>query len=199
VSFRFKIFRTLLDEDCKDSLPGAGSLLVAAESLAQAPAAADRDVQLSRSLLLLSQPLTGVNSRPGPTTTVRPSAPVPLAIVNGQSVTTADIDPKVREEVDALEGRVAEARRQILELQINTLLWEVDPTVSACFQQQCVDLEFQNLPAGLGNSPSSASTSSRTLGSMSAVVTLCPLTIARGTGALGRTVVVGAGAGVDAG
>ena len=51
-----------------------------------------------------------------------PMAPVLLATVNGQNVTTADIDPQVRQEVESLDGKIAEARRQVLQLQINTLL-----------------------------------------------------------------------------
>lgn len=71
----------------------------------------------------------------------RPSAPILLATVNGQSVTTADIDPKVREEVEALEGRIAEARRQILEMQINTLLLESEAAKRKISSQQLYNLE----------------------------------------------------------
>ncbi|MEP6568529.1 MAG: thioredoxin domain-containing protein [Acidobacteriota bacterium] len=70
-----------------------------------------------------------------------PSAPVPLAIVNGQSITTADIDPKVRQEVDALEPRIAEARRQVLELQINTALLESEAAKRRMTPQQLYNLE----------------------------------------------------------
>lgn len=84
------------------------------------------------------------NSQPTPLPTnanVTPSAPIPLATVNGQSVTTADINPKVREEVEALEARIAEARRQILELQINTLLLESEAAKRRMSSQQLYDLE----------------------------------------------------------
>jgi protein-disulfide isomerase len=72
---------------------------------------------------------------------VPPSAPIPLAIVNGQSVTTAEIDPKVRAEVEALEARIGEARRQVLELQINTLLLENEAAKRKMSSQQLYDLE----------------------------------------------------------
>ena len=89
-----------------------------------------------------SQPL----SQPQPVTTAPvaavPSAPIPLAVVNGQSITSADIDPKVREEVDALEGRIAEARRQILELQVNTLLLESEAAKRRMSTQQVYELEI---------------------------------------------------------
>ena len=86
-------------------------------------------------------------SQPGPTpsTTMRaiapPSAPVPLANVNGQIITTADIDPKVRQEVEAVEARIDEARRQILDLQINTLLLESEAGKRRIPPQQLYNLE----------------------------------------------------------
>jgi protein-disulfide isomerase len=70
------------------------------------------------------------------------SAPIPLATVNGQSITTADIDPKVREEIEALEGRIAEARRQVLVLQINTLLLENEAAKRKMSPQQLYGLEI---------------------------------------------------------
>ena len=70
-----------------------------------------------------------------------PSGPVLLATVNGQNITTANIDPKVRQEVDALDARLAEARRQILELQVNTLLLESEAAKRRMTTQQLYDLE----------------------------------------------------------
>jgi protein-disulfide isomerase len=70
-----------------------------------------------------------------------PSAPIPLASVNGQIITTADIDPKVRQEVEAVEVRILEARRQILDLQINTLLLESEAVKRKISPQQLYDLE----------------------------------------------------------
>lgn len=71
-----------------------------------------------------------------------PSAPIPLATVNGESITTADIDPKVRQEVEALDARIAEARRQVLELQINTLLLESEAAKRGVTPQQLYVLEI---------------------------------------------------------
>jgi len=70
-----------------------------------------------------------------------PAAPIALATMNGQTLTTADIDPKVRSEVEALDARIAEARRQVLELQINTLLLESEATKRRTTPQQLYDLE----------------------------------------------------------
>jgi len=83
--------------------------------------------------------------KPTPVTvpdTSTPSAPIPLAIVNGQNVTSVDIDPKVREELDALQGRIDEARRQVVELQINTLLLESEAAKRRMSPQQLYQLEI---------------------------------------------------------
>ena len=71
-----------------------------------------------------------------------PVDPVLLATINGQNITTANIDPKVRQEVDALDARIAEARRQILELQVNTLLLENEAAKRRISPQQLYDLEI---------------------------------------------------------
>ena len=73
---------------------------------------------------------------------VAPSAPIPLATVNGESITTANIDPKVRQEVEALDARIAEARRQVLDLQINTLLLESEAAKRRMSPQQLYNLEI---------------------------------------------------------
>jgi protein-disulfide isomerase len=64
-------------------------------------------------------------------------------MVNGQSITSADINPKVREEIEALEGRLAEARRQILEIQVNTLLLESEAGKRRISPQQLYNLEVE--------------------------------------------------------
>ncbi|HYJ86153.1 MAG TPA: thioredoxin domain-containing protein [Pyrinomonadaceae bacterium] len=70
-----------------------------------------------------------------------PLQPVLLAVVNGQNVTTAEIDPKVREEVESLPLKIAEARRQVLELEINTLLLESEARKRKLTSQQFYDTE----------------------------------------------------------
>ena len=86
-----------------------------------------------------AQPATPPSVTPSPN--AAPMAPALLAIVNGQNVTTADIDPGVRQQVEALDGRIAEARQQILELQINTLLLESEAGKRKLTPQQLYDLE----------------------------------------------------------
>lgn len=87
------------------------------------------------------------NSQPEPTPPTKTAAvavnrgPIPLATINGQTITTAEIDPKVREEVEAVEARIDEARRQILDLQINTLLLEIEAGKRKITSQQLYNLE----------------------------------------------------------
>lgn len=88
-----------------------------------------------------AQPVAQPNPTPAPPVST-PSDPVMLATVNGQSITTADIDPKVREEVDAIDTRIAEARRQVLDMQINTLLLETEAAKRRITPQQLYDLEI---------------------------------------------------------
>jgi protein-disulfide isomerase len=81
--------------------------------------------------------------------TVRPAAaPVLLAVVNGQNVTTAEIDPRAREEAESLNDKIAEARRQILELQVNTLLLEAEASRHKMTSQQLYDLEVKRKLTG---------------------------------------------------
>jgi len=55
-----------------------------------------------------------------------PAPPVSLAIVNGQTLTTADLEPALRQEVESLDDKIADARRGVLDLQINTMLLQVE-------------------------------------------------------------------------
>jgi protein-disulfide isomerase len=67
--------------------------------------------------------------------------PLPLATLDGQTITTAEIDPKVRAEVEALDARIAEARAQVLQLQINTLLLANEAAKRRITPQQLYELE----------------------------------------------------------
>ena len=91
-----------------------------------------------------TQPISQPTPTPSTTASAvaRTSSPILLATVNGQSVTTVDIDPKVRAEIEVLEERIAEARRQILALQINTLLLESEAAKRRISPQQLYNLEI---------------------------------------------------------
>src|SRR6185369_7525991 len=61
---------------------------------------------------------------PAPAPAVVPSGPIQIAIVNGQTISSTDLEPSVRQEVESTEQRITEARRSLLEVQINTILLE---------------------------------------------------------------------------
>lgn len=71
----------------------------------------------------------------------QPRIPSPLAIVNGQTITTSDIDPASMEEVQSLEDQIALAPRQILEIQINTELLKIEARKRKLTPQQLVEQE----------------------------------------------------------
>lgn len=77
--------------------------------------------------------------------TVRPpAAPVSLVVVNGQTVTTAELEPTLRQELDRLEDKIADARRGVLDLQINTLLLEVEAKKRGIDTHRLYELEVSN-------------------------------------------------------
>ncbi len=79
---------------------------------------------------------------PTPPITALATGPISLATLNGQTITTADIEPRVRPELEAVELRVAEARRQVLDLQINTMLLESEATRRRITPQQLYEVEI---------------------------------------------------------
>src|ERR1700741_4634208 len=80
---------------------------------------------------------------PAAATVRQPAAPVLLAVVNGQNITTAEIDPGVREEAESLNDKISEERRQVLELQVNTLLLEAEASRRKMTSQQLYDIEVK--------------------------------------------------------
>src|SRR6185503_12126210 len=78
---------------------------------------------------------------PAPVTPARNVAPQPIAIVNGQTLTTADLDPRVRQEIESLEEKVAQTRRDILDVAINTTLLELEARKRKLTTTQLYSLE----------------------------------------------------------
>ncbi len=64
-----------------------------------------------------------------------------LAVVNGQNVTLGDLDPSVSAELQQLPQKIAEARRQVLEMQINTKLLDIEANKRRMTSQQLYDIE----------------------------------------------------------
>ena len=70
-----------------------------------------------------AQPAAQPPATPSP---ARPATPTSIVVINGQTLTTADFDPTLRQEIESVEQKVAEARRSVLDLQINTMLLQVE-------------------------------------------------------------------------
>ena len=89
---------------------------------------------------------------PQPTPTApaakRPQQPVSLVVVNGQTFTTADLQPAVRQELEGLDTRITQARSAVLELQINTMLLQVEAKKRRIDTRRLYQLEVINrIPA----------------------------------------------------
>jgi len=55
-----------------------------------------------------------------------PGQPASLVIVNGQTFTSSDLQPAVRQQVEQLDDKIAQARNSVLDLQINTMLLQAE-------------------------------------------------------------------------
>ena len=73
-----------------------------------------------------------------------PAAPVALVVVNGQTVTTAELEPNLRQELEHLDDKIAEARRGVLDLQINTTLLELEATKRRIDTHRLYELEVSS-------------------------------------------------------
>ena len=82
-----------------------------------------------------SRPSTTITPQPSPSVAPAPAkpvtakplmAPTSLVVVNGQTLTRADFQPALRQELESVEDKIGEARRSILDLQINTTLLQLE-------------------------------------------------------------------------
>ena len=114
-------------------------------TIAQRPAAKRPAPVTSKPVVTPAGP--AARSTPAPTPLATPSAPAvanstgALAIVNGQTITAADLDPTVAQEVRKLGGTIVQARREVLELQINTILLDAEAKKRKLTTAQLYDLE----------------------------------------------------------
>ena len=83
-----------------------------------------------------------------PTPTIQPArppaAPVALVVVNGQTVTTAELESELRQELESLNDKIAGARRSVLDLQINTTLLELEAKKRRIDTHRLYELEVSN-------------------------------------------------------
>ncbi|HEY8413135.1 MAG TPA: thioredoxin domain-containing protein [Pyrinomonadaceae bacterium] len=67
-----------------------------------------------------------------------------IVIVNGQTLSTSDFDPAVREEVETVEQKIAAARQSVLDLQINTTLLQVEAKKRRIDTHRLYEMEVTN-------------------------------------------------------
>lgn len=73
-----------------------------------------------------------------------PQQPTALVIVNGQTFTTADLQPTLRQEMERLENKIAQARAAVLDLQINTMLLQVEAKKRRIDTRRLYELEVSS-------------------------------------------------------
>lgn len=61
-----------------------------------------------------------------PSTATPQAAPVSIVTINGQTLTTTDFEPAVRQQLETVEHKIAAARKDVLELQINNTLLDIE-------------------------------------------------------------------------
>ena len=77
-----------------------------------------------------------------------PAGPINVVVLNGQTLTTADFEPNVRQQLEQVETKLAEARTEILDLQINTILLQVEANRRHIDTHRLYELEVTNrIPA----------------------------------------------------
>jgi protein-disulfide isomerase len=74
----------------------------------------------------------------------RPTGPISLVTVNGQNITTADLEPTLRQELERLDDRIAAARNSVLELQINTMLLQLEASKRRIDTHRLYELEVSS-------------------------------------------------------
>ena len=104
------------------------SLLLMVSLCATAPGQTTKRRSAARKPVVTTPPQPQPVSQPTPTAQPArpPAAPVSLVIVNNQTFSTADLEPAIRQELDRLDDKIADARKSVLDLQINTMLLDIE-------------------------------------------------------------------------
>ena len=74
----------------------------------------------------------------------QPAPPASLVIVNDQTLTTANLQPELRQELERLDEKIAEARNAVLDLQINTMLLQAEAKKRGIDTHRLYELEVSS-------------------------------------------------------
>ncbi|HEX6283773.1 MAG TPA: DsbA family protein, partial [Pyrinomonadaceae bacterium] len=87
---------------------------------------------------------TNTQSNPTRPTTPPTPSPIPIVIINGQTLSTSDLDPASRQQLESVEQKLFEARKGMLELQINNTLLDVEAKKRRIDTHRLYDAEVRN-------------------------------------------------------
>ena len=87
---------------------------------------------------------SAANNSPASPPAATPTTPIQIVIINGQTLSTADFDPAVRQELETAEQKIADARRSVLDMQINTTLLQVEAKKRGIDTHRLYQLEVTN-------------------------------------------------------
>lgn len=74
----------------------------------------------------------------------RPTTPKPIVAINGQTFTSSDLDPAVRKQVETVDDEIVEARRSVLDLEINTALLKAEAKKRRIDSHRFYEIEVSN-------------------------------------------------------
>ncbi|HXQ72086.1 MAG TPA: thioredoxin domain-containing protein, partial [Pyrinomonadaceae bacterium] len=70
--------------------------------------------------------------------------PKPIVTINGQTFSSSDLDPAVRKQVETVDDEIADARRSVLDLEINTALLKAEAKKRRIDSHRLYELEVSN-------------------------------------------------------
>jgi protein-disulfide isomerase len=74
----------------------------------------------------------------------QPLNPIPIVVVNGQTITSSDIQDDSRAQIEGVEHKIAEQRQEIFQLQINTLLLKIEARKRGITSERLYDIEVMS-------------------------------------------------------
>lgn len=135
---------------------GSALLLVSLFAFSQTTLVAQttrrRSTPTRKPAVTTAQPQPAAQRAPGATsatptssaTTSVPAAPIQVVVINGQTISTSDFDPAVRQELETVEQKLAGARRSVLDLQINTMLLQAEAKKRGIDTHRLYQVEVSN-------------------------------------------------------
>src|SRR5215217_4681809 len=125
-----------------------GALILILALWSAAPAQTSKRRGAVRKPTTVTTPQAQPVAQPTPAPATKPMRPpaalAPLVNINGQTITTADLEPDLRQELETLDDKIADARRNVLELQINTMPLQVEAKKRRIDSHRLYELEVSS-------------------------------------------------------